>query len=208
MFVLNKCISSWLCRIHILDQNDFLYCSVGLEFSSKLGLRCVIVLKIKNFVIICTVVIAKSSLTTRATKSVLKGSSVTDSIVFGSQIAISRSSLYATCSAFSRRRRSILSSFVSTLVGGGVSFGSCNMKWGTLKQTSRKKCGHENLPQNDLERLQRRHILGSSSREVAYQAVVSKESNLGPQKEPINLEVKTASLVAVLALFPLISPNT
>lgn len=39
-------------------------------------------------------------------------------------MAISRSNLYATCSAFSRLRRSKRSSRVSTRVGGGVSFGS------------------------------------------------------------------------------------
>jgi hypothetical protein len=40
------------------------------------------------------------------------------------QTAISCSSLYATCSALSLLRRSKRSSLVSTLVGGGVSFGS------------------------------------------------------------------------------------
>lgn len=62
--------------------------------------------------------------TMRATNNVLNGSSVHVGIVFGSHIAISRSNLYATCSAFSLRRRSKRSSRVSTLVGGGVSPGS------------------------------------------------------------------------------------
>lgn len=63
-------------------------------------------------------------LTIRATKRVLNGSSVVFSMLFGSHNAISLSNLYATCSAFSRLLLSIRSSFVSTLVGGGVSFGS------------------------------------------------------------------------------------
>lgn len=67
-------------------------------------------------------------LTILATNSVLNGSSVHDSSVCGSQMAISRSNLQATCSAFSLRRRSRRSSRVSTLVGGGVSFGSCKKR--------------------------------------------------------------------------------
>lgn len=65
-----------------------------------------------------------TKLTTLATKSVLNGSSVHAFNCVGSHRAISRSNLYATCSAFSRRLRSNRSSRVSTLVGGGVSFGS------------------------------------------------------------------------------------
>lgn len=62
--------------------------------------------------------------TIRATNNVLNGSSVASCSWAGSQIAISRSNLYATCSAFSFRRRSNRSSRVSTRVGGGVSLGS------------------------------------------------------------------------------------
>lgn len=61
-----------------------------------------------------------------ATNKVLNGSPVVFGHELGSHTAISCSSLYATCSARSLRRRSKRSSRVSTLVGGGVSFGSFN----------------------------------------------------------------------------------
>lgn len=67
----------------------------------------------------------KNTLTILAMKRVLKGSAVAFGTPFGSQTAISCSSLYATCSALSRLLLSNLSSLVSTLVGGGVSLGSC-----------------------------------------------------------------------------------
>lgn len=131
-------------------------------------------------------------LTIRATKSVLKGSSVSDSMLLGSQVAISRSSLYATCSAFSRRRRSMRSSFVSTRVGGGVSFGSwkCQRNENNTEATQK----FTKLPQNGSGRRRLQHSLASSSREVAYLVAANTESAPWQQIMPANLAEETASL--------------
>lgn len=97
-------------------------------------------------------------LTIRATNNVLNGSSVQAVFCVGSHIAISRSSLYATCSAFSLRRRSRRSSRVSTRVGGGVSSGFYQLfieKCSQLDLVSIK----DNCTINKYIKLNRRHYL-------------------------------------------------
>lgn len=137
------------------------------------------------------------ALTILATKSVLNGSSVASGRLFGSHRAISLSSLYATCSAFSRRRLSSLSSFVSTLVGGGVSFGSCKKK---TMRSSKYFLSKIKLfsPQTDRGNFQ--HLINHlfSSREQVCQEVASMEWDLAAQITPEDLEEETVSFFSRL----------
>lgn len=137
----------------------------------------------------------------RATNKVLNGSSVVSSILLGSHNAISRSNLYATCSAFSRLLRSNLSSFVSTLVGGGVSFGSYKKKFKYFITKIQTFFKNFNLPQIDLKMLQLQNNLLFSSREEAYRRAVGMESDLLVQIKQANLQAKTASFLNIFISF-------
>lgn len=112
--------------------------TINFKLSSQFGLRGIIILKKK---IIKQKLFNTVQLTILATNRDLNASTVARELLWGSpemsvnqqgrllikyniHRAISCSSLYAICSAFSLLFLSFLSSLVSTLVGGGVSFGS------------------------------------------------------------------------------------
>lgn len=109
-------------------------------------------------------------------------------------MAISRSNLYATCSAFSRLRRSKRSSRVSTRVGGGVSFGSYFVKCVNKKKNFCGLVKHSvHLPQRNLRNCRHPNNRESFFRVEACRREANMELDHVERIMPVDLVAGTAS---------------
>lgn len=111
-------------------------------------------------------------------------------------MAISRSNLYATCSAFSLRRRSRRSSRVSIRVGGGVSFGSYGIDEMSINVVYLTEQTHDEincLPRMRPKNFQHPNNLSSFFHVAIYLVVAEMAMDRVVRTMPANSVANTAS---------------